>query len=275
LSFWKRKKETASSSGVGKNRVQEFFPLVAGTILTLLAILIARQRISAVEKNILGRAAPTEIVVAADSIPSGSTFSLENLAKKTIPSDGTTGRNVPASDFELLLGAKAKVEISGGEPVLWTDVEEPFDVDRFSLLIPKGRRAITMDADTKASFSGLIRPGDHVDILRETGDGKGSYPFLFDVPVIAVDRLFSPPSKEEEGKEIATLTMSVTTNEAALLSAAAREGKISWLLRNPGDRGRPPKGERPRAVLSSPVEIWKGGIREEKPPLPSKEGEHG
>jgi Flp pilus assembly protein CpaB len=274
LSFWKRKKETASSSGGGKNRVQEFFPLVAGTILTLLAILIARQRISAVEKNILGRAAPTEIVVAADSIPSGSTFSLENLAKKSIPSDGTTGRNVPASDFELLLGAKAKVEISGGEPVLWTDVEEPFDVDRFSLLIPKGLRAITMDADTKASFSGLIRPGDHVDILRETGDGKGSYPFLFDVPVIAVDRLFSPPSTEEEGKEIATLTMSVTTNEAALLSAAAREGKISWLLRNPGDRGRPPKREHPRAGLSSPVEIWKGGIREEKTPLPSKEREH-
>src|SRR4030066_197545 len=71
-------------------------------------------------------------------------------------------------------------------------------------------------------------------------------PFLFDVPVIAVDRHFLPPSREEEGKEIATLTMSVTTNEAALLSAAAREGKVSWLLRNPDDRGMPPKRERSR-----------------------------
>lgn len=274
MSFWKRKKETASSSGGGKNRVQEYLPLVAGTILTLLAILIARQRISAVEKNILGKAAPTEIVVAANPIPAGSTFSLENLAKKSIPVDGTTRRNVPARDFELLLGARAKVEMSGGDPVLWTDVEEPVDVDRFSLLIPKGRRAITMDVDTKASFSGLIRPGDHVDILRETSDGKGSYPFLFDLPVIAVDRHFLAPSTEEEGKEIATLTMSVTPNEAALLSAAAREAKISWLLRNPDDRGRPPKRDRPRTALSSLVEIWKGGIREEKPPLPFKVEEH-
>jgi pilus assembly protein CpaB len=254
--------------------VQEYLPLVAGTILTLLAILIARQRISAVEKNILGKAAPTEIVVAANPIPAGSTFSLENLAKKSIPVDGTTRRNVPARDFELLLGARAKVEMSGGDPVLWTDVEEPVDVDRFSLLIPKGRRAITMDVDTKASFSGLIRPGDHVDILRETSDGKGSYPFLFDLPVIAVDRHFLAPSTEEEGKEIATLTMSVTPNEAALLSAAAREAKISWLLRNPDDRGRPPKRDRPRTALSSLVEIWKGGIREEKPPLPFKVEEH-
>jgi pilus assembly protein CpaB len=254
--------------------VQEFLPLVAGAILTLLAILIARHRISAVEKNILEKVAPREIVVAANPIPAGSAFSLENLAKKSIPSDGTSRRNVPAHDFELLLGARAKAEISGGEPVLWTDVEEPFHGDRFSQLIPKGRRAITMDADTKASFSGLIRPGDHVDILRETSDGKGSYPFLFNVPVIAVDRHFLPPSSEEEGKEIATLTMSVTTNEAALLSAAAREGKISWLLRNPDDRGSPTKRERSWAALSPLVEIWKAGIREEKTPLPSKEGEH-
>lgn len=274
MSFWKRKKEPASSSGGGKNRVLEFLPLVAGAILTLLGILFARQRISAVEKTILAKAAPTEIVVAASPIAAGSTFSLENLAKKSIPSDGTTRRNVPAPDFELVLGARAKVDISGGDPVLWTDVEEPFDVDQFSLLIPKGRRAITVDADTKASFSGLIRPGDHVDILRETSDGKGSYPFLFDLPVIAVDRHFLPPSREEEGKEIATLTMSVTTSEAALLSAAAREGKVSWLLRNPADRGRPPKREHSRAGLFPIVEIWKGGLREEKSPLPSKEGEH-
>src|SRR3989304_882350 len=88
LSFWKRKKETASSSGSWKNKVQGFFPLVAGMLLTLLAILLAKQRISAVEKEILGKAAPTELVVAATPIPAGAMFSLENLAKKSIPSGG-------------------------------------------------------------------------------------------------------------------------------------------------------------------------------------------
>jgi pilus assembly protein CpaB len=267
LSFWKRKKETASSSGSWKNKVQGFFPLVAGLLLTLLAILLAKQRISAVEKEILGKAAPAEIVVAANPIPAGAMFSLENLAKKSIPSGGTGRRNVPATDFELLLGARAKMEISKGEPVLWTDVEEPFEVDHFSLTIPKGRRAMTIDADTRASFSGLIRPGDHVDILREKNDRKGYVPLLFDVPVIAVDRHFLPPSAEEEEKEIGTLTVSVTTDEGMLLSGAAREGKISWLLRNPDDRGRPPNGQGLRAIASSPVEIWKAGIREQKTPM--------
>src|SRR3989337_3234028 len=103
LSFWKRKKETASSSGSWKNKVQGFFPLVAGILLTLLAILLAKQRISAVEKEILGKAAPTEIVVAANPIPAGAMVALGNLAQKSIPSGGKSRRKVPATAFALLI----------------------------------------------------------------------------------------------------------------------------------------------------------------------------
>jgi pilus assembly protein CpaB len=266
LFFWKKGKERISSSVTWKNKVPEFAPLIVGVLLTLLAVFVARQRISAVEKNILGKAAPRDIVVAAHSISAGGMFLLENLAKKSVPSAGTSRRNVTASDFELLLGARAKIDISEGEPVLWTDVEEPFKIDKFSLTIPIGRRAITIDADRRASFSGLIRPGDHVDILREGQDGKEGGPILFDVPVIAVDRHFLPLSSEEEGNDIGTITVSVTPDEAPLLSAAARVGNISCLLRNPGDRGRPQKRRKLWAKISSPFEIWKAGIREWKPP---------
>src|SRR4030065_610444 len=95
LSFWKRKKETASSSGSWKDKVQGFFPLVAGMLLTLLAILLAKQRISAVENEILVKAAPTEIVVAANPHPAAAMFSPENLARKSIPSGGAGRRDVP------------------------------------------------------------------------------------------------------------------------------------------------------------------------------------
>lgn len=272
MSFWKRKKEATCPSGNWKNKLSDFLPFFAGTTLILLAVLVVRQRISAMEKDLLGNAAPAEIVVAADPISPGSVFSHENLAKKSIPSSGTTRRNVPASDFELLLGARAKVEISKGEPVLWTDVQEPIEVDNFSMTIPNGRRAITIDADTKASFSGLLRPGDHVDILRGEKEGEISTPVLFDVPVIAVDRHFLSPPSEEEGYEIGTITVSVTPDEATRLSAAARDGSLSWLLRNPGDRGRPSKRASLWATAVFPVEIWKAGIRERKTPADFEPG---
>jgi pilus assembly protein CpaB len=266
LSFWKRKKGTSCTSGNWKNKVTDFLPLIAGMILTMLAIIVARQRISAVERDILGKAAPTEIVVAATPIPTGATFTLENLSKRAVPSAGTSRRNVPPSDFSLLLGARAKVEISEGEPVLWTDVEEPFVADSFSLTITKGSRAMTIEADRKASFSGLLRPGDHVDLLQEGKDRRGFTPLLFHVPVLAVNRHFLPLSSGGEEDEIDTITVSVTPDEATRLSTAARGGSISWLLRNPGDRSRPHKRKGVFAKSSPHFEIWKAGIRERSAP---------
>jgi pilus assembly protein CpaB len=245
--------------------MMDFLPLVAGLVLTMLAIFAARQRISTVERNILGKASPTEIVVAATSIPTGAAFSLENLSKKAVPSSGTSRRNVPASDFSLLLGARAKLEISEGEPVLWTDVEEPFSADSFSLTIAKGRRAMTVEADRKASFAGLLRPGDRVDLLKEEKDHRGFTPLLFHVPVLAVNRHFLPLSSEREEDEIDTITVSVTPDEATRLSTAARRGGISWLLRNPGDPDVRQKRKRVFPKTSPIVEIWKAGIRERSP----------
>lgn len=266
MSFWKRKKETTCSSGDWTNKVSDFFPLLAGILLTGLAILAARQRISAVERDIVGKAAPTEIVVASSPIPAGTTFSLENLSKRSVPFAGTSRRNVPAPDFELLLGARAKVEISKGEPVLWTDVEEPFDADSFSQTIRNGQRAITLEADRRASFSGLLRPGDHVDLIRNGNEGRGGIPLLIDVPVLAVNRSFLPFSSAGEDDDIDTITVSVSSDDAARLAGGGQEGDISWLLRNPADRGNVPKSRSNPARGSSPVEIWKAGIRERKPP---------
>ena len=262
MSFWKRKKGTSCTYDNWKNKMTDILPLIAGMILTILAIIVARQRISSVERDILEKAAPTEIVVAATPIPTGAVFSLENLSKRSIPSIGTSRRHVPASDFSLLLGARAKMEISEGEPVLWTDVEEPFAADSFSLTITKGRRAMTIEADRQASFSGLLRPGDHVDLLKEEKEHRGFSPLLFHVPVLAVNRHFLPLSSEGEQDEIDTITVSVTPDEATRLSAAVRGGSISWLLRNPGDPSIPIKKKGAFPKSSPPIEIWKSGIRE-------------
>lgn len=271
MSFWRKKQEGSCPSDGWKNKAPAILSLLAGITLTVLAILAARQRISAVEKDILEKAAPTEIVVATNLIPKGELFSLENLSKRSVPSAGTSRRNIPAPDFELLLGARAKVEIAGGEPVLWTDVEEPVEVDKFSRTISKGLRAVTIDADMKSSFSGLLRPGDHVDLLRKGPGGGDFVPLLAHVPVLAVDRQFLPLSSGEEGSDIGTITVAVTPDEAILLAAAAQEGNMSWLLRNPADRDRGKHGKRPVGHKSYSVEIWKGGIRERNPPAPFME----
>ncbi len=243
------------------DKTKEYLPLLAGVALTLVAILIARHRIDSVERDIRKKAAPVDVVVASCAIPKGTAIRDQHLAKLSVPSSGTSRRNVPARDFELLLGARTKTNIEAGEPILWTDVDEPFDVETFSQAIPQGRRALTIEADLGASFSGLIRPGDHVDICCQNATGKTAPAWFYDIPVIAVDRHYERPLDSETSADTSSITVSVTPEEGRRL-ADARGGGLRWFLRNPGDRSRPPSASAAVRDAVHRVEIWKAGIRE-------------
>jgi pilus assembly protein CpaB len=260
LFFW-RKRGGSSSSGGWRSKARELLPLLAGIVLTAAAVFLARQRIAAVERTIRDSAAPVDVVVASAPIPAGSALSEENLAKKAVPGSGTSRRNVPAGEFELLLGARSKTDIAAGEPVLWTDVEEPFEVERFSRTIPLGRRAVTLDVDAASSFAGLIRPGDRVDLLCEDVTEGGPRTWIRNIPVIAVDRNYhgSPPSEEDAGT--ATVTLTVSPAEGTRLAAAARQGRIRWFLRNPDDGISLSGAAVVRRDAPEIVEIWHAGIR--------------
>jgi pilus assembly protein CpaB len=260
LFFW-RKRGDSSSSGGWRSKARELLPLLAGIVLTAAAVFLARQRIAAVERTIRDSAAPVDVVVASVTIPAGSAFSEENLAKKAVPGSGTSRRNVPPEEFELLLGARSKTDIAAGEPILWTDVEEPFEVERFSRTIPLGRRAVTLDVDAASSFAGLIRPGDRVDLLCE-GEAEGApRAWIRNIPVVAVDRSYygSPPSEEDSGT--ATVTLTVSPAEGSRLAAAARHGRIRWFLRNPEDGISLSGAAAARSSAPEIVEIWLAGIR--------------
>lgn len=252
-----KRKALSFSSGRVADKARAFLPLVGGVLLCGIALTAAGRRISAVEKEIRKEAKPVEVVVASVSIPVGETFSERNLAKKAVPSSGTGKRNVPASEFELLLGARAKTPVEPGEPVLWTDVEEPYDTDSLSRLVLPGRRALTLGVDTTSSFAGMLHPGDRVDLLLE-GPGGGSE-WVRGVPVIAVDQHRNPLANAAGESDTATVTVMVTPGEGTRIARAS--GKVHWFLRNPDDNtvavaageGKPPS---PAAV-----EIWQAGIK--------------
>jgi Flp pilus assembly protein CpaB len=163
---------------------------------------------------------------------------------------------VPASDFELLVGARAKMAIDPGEPVLWTDVEEPYDTDPFSRIVLPGRRAMTLGVDAASSFAGLLHPGDRVDLLVERS-GANSADWVRNIPVIAVDRDHNRIANPSDKEETATVTLMVTPVEGSRIARAS--GKVHWFLRNPGDNtvAAPRLSAKPMTYRA--VEVWKGG----------------
>jgi len=265
LFAWMKKKAPSFFSARWGGRFRELLPLGAGLLLMGLALIAAGKRISAVEEDIRRRSNPVEVVVASVPIEAGEEFTAGNLAKKAVPASGIGRRNVPAGDFELLVGSKAKCRVDSGEPVLWTDVEEPFEADVFSKTVPKGRRAVTVNVDTTSSFSGLLQPGDRVDLLAKGSDGKTAE-WVRNVPVIAVDRHLNRLARPSDDRETGTVTLMVTPREGVTIASASAGGKLFWFLRNPDENSSlsaEPAGSRPSAAPR--VEVWKGGIRVPNP----------
>jgi Flp pilus assembly protein CpaB len=251
-----KRKARSFSSGKWAGKARTVLPLLAGLLLCGFALAAAGRRVATMEKDILRRANPVEVVVASVPIPAGETFGVRNLAKKAIPTSGAGQRNVPASDFELLVGARAKTAIDPGEPVLWTDVEEPFDTDAFSKIILPGRRAMTLGVDPTSSFAGLVHPGDRVDLLVERS-GSGSSDWVRDIPVIAVDRDRNRLAHPSEKEEAATVTLMVTPAEGSRIARVS--GKVHWFLRNPDDNAAVAPGHSVKPMPADAVEVWQGG----------------
>ena len=259
-----KRKARSFCSGNWAGKVRTLLPLFAGLLLCGIALAAAGRRMATVEKDILRQANPVEVVVASIPIPVGDMFSVRNLAKKAIPSSGTGHRNVPASDFELLVGGRAKTAIDPGEPVLWTDVEEPYDTDVFSKTVLPGRRAMTLGVDATSSFAGLVHPGDRVDLLVERV-GANPADWVLDIPVIAVDRDHDHLAHPSDKEETATVTLMVSPGEGSRI--ARRSGKVHWFLRNPNDNAAVARSSPAKPMTLHVVEVWKGGVK--VPPIPA------
>ena len=253
-----KRKARSFSSGKWAGKVRAVVPPLAGLLLCGFALAAAGRRVATVEKEIQMKANPVEVVVASLPIPAGETFGTQNLARKAVPASGTGQRNVPASEFELLVGARARTAIDPGEPVLWTDVEEPYGTDSFSRTVLPGRRAMTLGVDTASSFAGLLHPGDRVDLLveRSGGDSAG---WVRDIPVIAVDRDHNRLAHPSDKGETATVTLMVRPGEGSRIARAS--GKVHWFLRNPDDNaaGAPAPPSKPMTFRA--VEVWKAGVK--------------
>src|SRR5512139_1310706 len=266
LFAWMRRKARSFFSAKPTGRFREVIPLTLGVLLAGIALAAASRRIAAMEKEIHERSNPVEVVVAAASIAPGETFSEGNLARKSIPASGAGVRNVPAGEFELLLGGRSRNAVEPGEPVLWTDVEEPYDTKPFSRQIARGRRALTLGVDASSSFAGLLHPGDRVDLLCELDGkgGEGAPRWVRDIPVAAVDRNHDRLGKPADSHDAATVTLLVTPAEGLWIATAAGSGRIHWFLRNPDDNtvAVPGGGRGPKSHRS--IEVWKAGLPESR-----------
>jgi pilus assembly protein CpaB len=202
------------------------------------------QELAAEKAKLSPKTPMVRVVVAKQELPKGTVISMENLAVRAIPKDFVAGSAIAPERIENYIGAKLNVGLRSGESLLASQVDGA-DISTFASKVKPGIRAITVSVDEVASVSGMVQPGDRIDLLwsvkpaaLKLGDGQDpeqTVVFMQDVKVLATGKQVRPATEDQRQRSYTTVTLEATSTQAQQLVVAQRSGKLTALLRNPED----------------------------------------
>lgn len=225
-----------SGTGLGRSTLVLGLAVTAG----LAAAWSARQHIQGhVERLEADARTPVVVrVVAAQDLPAGTQLNAEHLATRSFPVGLVPSDSVDVAQYARLTGMVLRSALRAGDLVLPAHgrvVEQA----AFSSQLGEGRRAITMPVDALNSVSGLLQPGDLIDLYVSFDYQRRriTAPLLQGVLVLATGNQTlgpsEPPGAPAHG--FSTVTLDTSPEDAVKLVAARQSGVITAILRHPGD----------------------------------------
>jgi len=228
-------------------RAKTIFALLFLLSLGLVGLLVMR----AMPQTAVASAPPPpkdEILVAAAPLAGGTLLRAQDIRWLPRPGDAQSGeivrppeaaRNLkPAVDEETraaVYGAAMRHGVAAGEPLLLASIAKPGDRDFLLTVLTQGTRAITIPVTAAAGATGLMFPGDHVDvILTQTFRNNEDAPLtrrsvsetvVENLRVLAIDA-----AKGNAADRMVTLE--VVPQQAEKINVGAELGKLSLTLRS-------------------------------------------
>lgn len=234
--------------------VKKYLPLIIAAATGLIAVVlinvyIAQQAESVKQRALLGQKNLATVVVARKDIPAGSAIKEDMVKEESVNRGALQPRAAQAMD--RVIGRVSLAPISKGEQLLLNKLAISGQETSLSSKIPAGKRAITMPVDNISSVGGMIKPGDHVDVIGNvpvpvmSRDGKQvtqitTMPLFQNVLVLAMGQEFTTaPAGDSAARgtraSFPVITLALTPQEANLIAFAQEQGKIRFILRSPGD----------------------------------------
>lgn len=178
-----------------------------------------------------------EAVVAGEDLVAGAVLDAQTAAVRDVPVAWLPQDAVLPADFAAAEGARLARAMRRGEILLWSHLvmarQQPF-----SAQLAAGRRAVTIAVDEINSLSGMLEPGDVIDLYVsfEHEGRRLTAPLLANVRVLATGRQHDGLADAAD-RGFATLTLDAAPEDAVRLVAARQQGSIAAMLRHPGDVG--------------------------------------
>ena len=137
-------------------------------------------------------------------------------------------------------GRLARTTMFAGEPVLDSKLAPAGQGGLMPVLIPVGKRAVSIIVEQATQKSGFVVPNSRVDVLvTMAGTGwrlRKSRIVLQDVTVLAAD--MTVEMKDNKPVTMTTVTMALSPEEAERLALSQNQGRVTLALRNLQDTAR-------------------------------------
>jgi pilus assembly protein CpaB len=232
-------------------RVQNVFTVLALLALAALVFIVVRS-LSAPKPRINGAKVERstgavvkflQIYVARKNLEVGSFLDAGDLEPHDwleyaiIPSEVRVDQ-VPASE---LTGSVVRERMVKGEPIFREKLVKPGDRGFLSAVLLPGMRAVTLALDNISGHSGLMLPGDRVDVILTQSVGGADSPGQAHVGetivraarVLAIGKALGPPDNPANIDERPdAVTLEVTPKQAEVVSVAKQLGTLTLALRS-------------------------------------------
>ena len=186
------------------------------------------------------REAATEMVPVAvpkRDMDIGTVINEEDLAVREVPVDFVPADAVTPDNYAELMGRMLRSPVREGAPLPGAALVPLYD--QFSRVIGAGRVGYTLQVDETNSISGMVTPGDRVDILMSVDQDGGNtrvMPLLEDINVLATGtRIGEELANDEGGLGFSTMTLELQPRQAERLTVADKAGDLRVLLRQRED----------------------------------------
>jgi|SRR5580693_1618065 pilus assembly protein CpaB len=219
--------------------------------LAVAAVVILRAIPSQVDAN--ANAPREEILVATVPLAAGTLLRAQDVRWQSVTRPVESGEILRPSEAarqikpELDEGTRAEVygaavrpahNIAAGESIRRGNIVKPGERDFLQVVLTPGARAIAIPVATGGASTGLLFPGDRVDVIL-TQNFKGestvitrrsvSETVVENLRVLAIDTL---DAKAPSGSFGRTVTLEVTPQQAEKINVATELGKLSLTLRS-------------------------------------------
>ena len=233
--------------------------LVAGIAAAALAYVFLNRQQSPTVVTVQAPPQLQSVVVATRDIPVRQPITPDMVRLDSVPPSKVNPNS--ATTLSAVEGQISVNPILKNAQVASTDVQPRSDKWGLSMVVPKGKRAITIALDPVSSVAGFVKPGDYVDVLSTFAGHKGqslTRVVLQNVPLLATGSQVLPssapaPASTSTGNgadtnaanpdgaagpkpvDVPNATVIVTPQDAEKLIMAVSKGRLQLALRSQGD----------------------------------------